>query len=512
MENGAIGGCAVIAKGDTESTVFTTSRTPGSTSPVTVDIGALPALPAGHEGYVLEESPDLPLQLPEPVHTLPLVTPASNLRQQGFVRIINRSWRAGTVRIHAIDDSGQHFGPVFLSLAARAAVQFNSQQLEEGAPWKGLSGGVGDGEGQWRLELETDLDIKPLAFVRTAAGSFTSIHELAPEQGSRRDWVPFFNPGSNRNKQSRLRLINPGDTDAAIVISARDYRGEAAPEGEVRLVLPAGEARMLSAPELEDGGVGIDGRLGDGAGKWRLTVSAERPVRVMSLLYSRTGHIANLSSTSLDPSGVCAAFRRPPPKIGGAMSAETRDTAPAPERALKLDSPSAPTPLWIALPPLDTAGEPSAAETSGSPPFRIGVHRDVPIGFRGDLSRRLDWIPTTGGSIASAVSVTSPGAAAMRLGIRADLAAEGEIRFSGGHTDRHRRFPVITRDDFHLESDTPEILWSPVVRGDTITVEITLPSRKRCPISRSSSRSSPISTLRWMHFDNPESHGKRLQR
>ena len=231
----------------------------------------------------------------QPDHTLPLVMSASNVTQQGFVRIINHSERAGTVRIHAIDDTGRRFGPVSLSLAARAAMQLTSQDLEEGAPSKGLPEGVGAGEGHWRLELETDLDIEPLAYIRTADGFVASVHELAVHSGAMRYDVPFFNPGSNRSLKSRLRLINPGDSDAAIVISAQDSRGDRAPDGYVRATLRAGEARTLSARELERGGAGIDGRLGDGAGKWRLTVSADRPVRVMSLLETPGGHLANLS-------------------------------------------------------------------------------------------------------------------------------------------------------------------------------------------------------------------------
>ncbi len=38
------------------------------------------------------------------------------------------------------------------------------------------------------------------------------------------------------------------------------------------------------------------GRLGDGKGKWRLVVDCERPVFVVGLLRSPTGHLANLSA------------------------------------------------------------------------------------------------------------------------------------------------------------------------------------------------------------------------
>ena len=65
-------------------------------------------------------------------HTLPLVMAASNQVQQGLVRIINHSDQAGTVQIFAIDDSGERFGPVTLSLDALEAVNFDATDLEEG--------------------------------------------------------------------------------------------------------------------------------------------------------------------------------------------------------------------------------------------------------------------------------------------------------------------------------------------------------------------------------------------
>ena len=56
----------------------------------------------------------------------------------------------------------------------------------------------------------------------------------------------------------------------------------------------------MSARELEDGeGGGWSGSLGNGAGKWQLSVSADQPVIVMSLLESiDTGHLTNLSTTT----------------------------------------------------------------------------------------------------------------------------------------------------------------------------------------------------------------------
>lgn len=235
------------------------------------------------------------------VHEVPLFMSASDMARQGFVRIINRSNESGTVRIRAIDDAGKRFGPVDLTLDAQEVVHFNSNDLELGSEAKGLSA-IGSGTGNWRLEIETELDIESLAYIRTPADGFlTSMHDVVQSE-STRWYVPIFNPGSNRNQESHLRLINVSGIDTEIVIEGRDDRGELAPGGEVRVMIPGDAARTLSAEELENGysasesDFEFDGRLGNGSGKWQLFVSAGRPIMVMSLMSTPTGHLANLSS------------------------------------------------------------------------------------------------------------------------------------------------------------------------------------------------------------------------
>ena len=233
-------------------------------------------------------------------HTLPLVMSASNHVQQGFVRIINHSNRAGTVVIHAVDDSGRRFGPASLSLQAKETVHFNSRDLERGNRTKGLSAGVGSGRGNWRLELETTLDVEPLAYVRTSDGFLTSMHDVATGGGAACSpagiHVPIFNPASNRSQQSRLRLVNPSGNSVNVTISGRDDEGKT--PARLAFDIPAGAARTITAEDLESGAAGLDGRFGDGAGKWQLYVSADRTIHVMSLLQSPNGHLTNLSTTT----------------------------------------------------------------------------------------------------------------------------------------------------------------------------------------------------------------------
>jgi Ca2+-binding RTX toxin-like protein len=248
-------------------------------------------------------------------HTLPLVLP-DGMANEGFLRIVNRSDTAGTVTIHGIDDTGERFGPISFELAANATRHFDSEDLEQGDVGDVLSAGLGDGEGDWRLELTTELDIKPLAYIRTSTGFVTSMHDVVqPEyvpgtpglDDFMRHQVLFFNPGRNSRQVSRLRVINTTGVENVVSITGVDDSGEAAPGGELTLTLSPYQARTITAQQLEDGADFLTGSLGAGTGKWQLTITPQdltevdrremRPIQVMSLLFSSaTGNLANLSA------------------------------------------------------------------------------------------------------------------------------------------------------------------------------------------------------------------------
>ena len=254
---------------------------------------------------------------------VPMFPAASHPTQQGFVRVANLGTVSGTAEVRGYDDEGTSYGPLTLQLPAGHTVHFNSDDWESGNADKGLEGAVGDGEGAWRLAFESELDLVVSAYVRTADGFLTSMHDLVDrntcaaeeaESGpiaarSARSFafrpcrdgfrVPFFNPASNTRQVSSLRLINRGESDAAVTIFGVDDDG--AERGPATLLLPAGEARTLTSLALESGdGEGLVGALGDGTGKWELRVhvaaEAASDVMVMSLLESPTGHLTNLST------------------------------------------------------------------------------------------------------------------------------------------------------------------------------------------------------------------------
>ena len=217
-------------------------------------------------------------------HAVPYFSAASR-PWQGFARVINHEREAGVVEIHAIDDEGRWFGPAELSIGAGQARQFSSDDLEHGNATLGWSG-IGRGSGDWRLELDSPLDITVLAYVRSPGGFLAPVHDISPFDG-KRHWVPTFNPGSNIGKASRLRITNPGGEEAAVRIVGTDDRGARA---AVRTTVPASASATLSARELEDLG------LGNGAGKWRLAVESDEALVVMHFIVSPSGYLTNLSS------------------------------------------------------------------------------------------------------------------------------------------------------------------------------------------------------------------------
>ena len=227
-------------------------------------------------------------------HSISFLPSASDKLQQGYARIVNRSAEPGEVAISAIDDTGRKYGPLTLAMDANETVHLDSDDLETGNPAKDLTGSTGPGQGDWRLALDSDLDIEALAYIRTEDGFLTAMHDIVPATDGRHR-VPFFNPGSNHNQVSLLRLVNTDTETAEVSISGIDDAGTSSDDTVVASI-PAAASRTYSAQELESGGTpGLAGQLGDGAGKWQLIVESGRPLVVMSLLSSPTGHLTNLS-------------------------------------------------------------------------------------------------------------------------------------------------------------------------------------------------------------------------
>ena len=125
-------------------------------------------------------------------------------------------------------------------------------------------------------------------------------------------------------------------------------------------------------------------------------------------------------------------------------------------------------------------------------PFQIGSRQSVPLVLLERMSQSIsdDWMQLDDGSIVKSITINSRGASSLRVAMLSNLPYGGEFRFFSPHLirlgeenhtaefleTRSANLPVITQNDFHIENGKQEPLWSPTIGGDTLGIEISLPS------------------------------------
>ena len=142
-------------------------------------------------------------------------------------------------------------------------------------------------------------------------------------------------------------------------------------------------------------------------------------------------------------------------RVGSAVGPPALKEGSAAQSALKLDYSGTPVALQVALPAAGAAVKQSIAQKDSDLPLQIGVHRPMPNEFQGDVSPKLDWEAMDDGSIVSSMSVTSSGASAMRMGVKAELPDGAELRFFDGQSNQGPGYPVIGPTDLVLKNGTP---------------------------------------------------------
>lgn len=232
--------------------------------------------------------------------TLWFVPPASNQTQQGFIRITNPNTVPVQVSFLGVDDAGQvSQGSASFTLQSFESKQFNSTDIELGNPAKGLTGSLGIGSGNWRIELQASAQIVASALIRTTTGFLTSVQDPDPNKVDLSVLFnfPMVNPGENPNQVSILRFVNPNNATATISIYGVDDSGVRHPsQGALALTIAPQQAVQLLSSELESGVIdkGLSGALGDGVGKWNIVATSDIPIKVLNLLFDPNGFISEL--------------------------------------------------------------------------------------------------------------------------------------------------------------------------------------------------------------------------
>lgn len=228
------------------------------------------------------------------------VNPGNNAIQQSLIRLVNGGGLTEHVILSGTDDTGVMApASVGVDVPPFGAVQLLGSDLEQGNPAKGLTGAFGSGQGRWQISVTPQARVEAQSLLRVPGGFLTNLSASAPRDSRFEARLWIFNPGSNDQQRSILRLINRSDTAGVALIEAIDDAGQPAPGGSATVNLAPRAAVELSALELEIGSAakGLIGALGDGSGKWRLHVSADVDIEVQGLLETPTGFLTNLSST-----------------------------------------------------------------------------------------------------------------------------------------------------------------------------------------------------------------------
>jgi len=104
----------------------------------------------------------------------------------------------------------------------------------------------------------------------------------------------------------------------------------------------------------------------------------------------------------------------------------------------------------------------------GRKALQIGLHR--PLASKSGASA-LQWHPAPEGGMTARLALTSPGAAALRVGLDIGELPEGiEFRFAGTATAAPA--PMFDRTTIDRMAKTSSRVWTPVTEGDTQLIEI----------------------------------------
>jgi lysyl endopeptidase len=164
-----------------------------------------------------------------------------------------------------------------------------------------------------------------------------------------------------------------------------------------------------------------------------------------------------------------AANRAAPAKSEVASSLLT--PAGTPPYAIALTAPSASEKARLNAADTTPAGAGTAPQRAKRRALKIGFARAIPGGEQPLATAALPWQRLPDGGEAARISVSSPGAAAIRMGVALTTAATNvALRFAGSGQPRQVYGPFAAR-----EVAASGLYWSPVLEGDVATLEIYLP-------------------------------------
>lgn len=102
--------------------------------------------------------------------------PDSNQYPESQLRVVNLGTEMAQVEVSGLDDQGEAGAEaVRFNVPAGAARTLTAAQLEGRNSASGVTGALGDGDGMWRLLVESEQPLRVMSLMETSAGRLTNI-------------------------------------------------------------------------------------------------------------------------------------------------------------------------------------------------------------------------------------------------------------------------------------------------------------------------------------------------
>lgn len=235
---------------------------------------------------------------------VPLAYAGDGVAEETILRLSNGGSEPANALLTARDDRGDACDAFEVTIPAGEVEAVRSPRLHAECP--SLNGRAR------HVAIHAPEGVGATVLIRSAGGFMTTMNATVPAEDGGTMTAEVFNPGSNREKVSYLRLVNLEDGSAQVTVRGTDDQGRPG-TGSARITLPAQGARTVSARDLEEGTGEVEGGLGDGTGKWRLDISSPRRIAAVSFLRMNTGSGIFLSNLSL-PLQLAGAGNAAPPE------------------------------------------------------------------------------------------------------------------------------------------------------------------------------------------------------
>ena len=226
-------------------------------------------------------------------HRVPTFNPGSNWRQESRLRLANAGADTARIEIVGVDDAGNQAGPVRLRLDGGLSRTLTAQQLESGDE---LDGALGEGNGKWRLVVDSDQPVFVVSLMESSSGHLTNLSTVPANKergaGETVHHVPLFLSAADASgRQGFARVVNKGAETASVRVRAYDDSGEY----PTTLSVPGNGVVHFNSNDLELGNVdkSIDG-VGAGSGDWRLELATDADIDVLTYVRHEDGFLTSM--------------------------------------------------------------------------------------------------------------------------------------------------------------------------------------------------------------------------